>query len=1655
MRFSSNKIEDAKQIMNKFPQIFDNINIRLCLLKNKQLITPTHNDNNLNNMDDILRNNLKNVFQIVLKGANIDKSIESELISFITQLFQSRFSFRNVTCAIFGKLCFGAKRSNVTLPQIFKSALRKAISQKFTIPDRISMFLECKAFYNQVAIHSYFVDVVMDGGDRKINLWSDKQIKIITDLALIFAKNDDDHIDAIKLWNQIFEKLIEIPENVVSDDTKDNQNEEKDDKDEAEKDEKDEKDENDEEAKDDEKFSEQQQEQNELIQNELIQNEIVDDNLMTNLEYCLSMRKWLEFAMKCRHIKVFDLLVNFATKILGNVNELIKSKEINIQCLQLLQAKRLHFHEVVKNCQYYNEFDFKTFEMLIKQVAKFDLLSKRFIVFLNKFTRKDFDAIGNDTKLFVEYLKNCDMYKYIDVENKEEWKNWLVPNQDKLSFIQFVKKSDVFFNIWCRRREMNLKWKWTLEDYFDYLYVESKKEWDELVGKCKNSNLTFDDRKYFQKLDILNEFTIMALEQDTIIKIKIDMNDSLKLDEYCQFVQNLINVVDVFVEKGNTQIVKINDEDRNWFALTENLKTANIARDDQTQSISDAADLYRKIKSSINEEYKPLTKQWISALVKCANCVDKLANGEEFEINRFNQTLELLDDSNDGQCMQLSGSLRSVRNHFANIWTKTFHSKLSLLQHFAKIKLKQNDINNILEVDDALPKINQIVLDVGKMVENREIEKLDSAMSSGCFRFSDEKDIEKCIDEQIQTDITVIASSCLKLESFTYDEIQKMVDIILLCRRNEDTHNNKKNKQDEIKQDEVKHDGKNENPKQSVKEYITKIEICKEISELRVRYMIEGGKMSYNNEMLSANVRLEIFNEKQEEWRKRLTDWSEFVLKLRDAHLFNYFTLNKTRMIIDKLNQYKKNTDKMIFEQLLSDFRYVKPELTRDDFENVLEKWKIVDEGSKNSLTAYEDCFNNQIILSIYQKQDIKNKNYNIITVGRPNLIITKSEKDALFTLLKLYYNIHTTTIHSNQVLICNKSTTLEQIQILIFRCLQNEERFKYTDTSAAPLFCLLFPEYLNHSILDGTIDLFNKYLLSKNQKTNRYSFVVLSCAEHSRLCYILGQYKVCDKSTHLTADDATDICHTLFNGMNDIDILKENKLFVQQYLSKNVGAGKSFVIEQNANAINHENPTLIKIPINSSNIDLDFIVDRLYQCYDGVNRKKTIYQIDISSSASSTVNILIFNLLYLKHISTPRHQSFSITNDMAFLIELPTNLASIKTKNHKICDEFYLLHSPIQIPTKTVDHKSNPFQYNDRCHYAAKWLQYFNKGDLKKKDPDPADQKVKENELCALIKRFSRDIYSSPIHEKSIWEYLFTQFEQVVHSVFLRNEHYKDEIGTVFKQWKHLVTKSIIELAEDFSKRLYDIGDSKDNENEAKGTESFHLTKKWREQKEAIVLLNQSADGTISFLVSDIKSMDQKLKKALNTFGFDLLGWAQQNEKESKEKKLELLLKILGTNKKDLKQKLLKEKPYCDYALTFDNILKMVAIFFRIKASIPVILMGETGCGKTCLLNYLACAANKETETADVHGGFTYVHIKEKMHIWINKANAKLQQSEQELQNKLLERCGEMKQDEYKETLTKEITKQHEMQKTSDLWIFLDEINTSPDIGFFKEILC
>ena len=113
------------------------------------------------------------------------------------------------------------------------------------------------------------------------------------------------------------------------------------------------------------------------------------------------------------------------------------------------------------------------------------------------------------------------------------------------------------------------------------------------------------------------------------------------------------------------------------------------------------------------------------------------------------------------------------------------------------------------------------------------------------------------------------------------------------------------------------------------------------------------------------------------------------------------------------------------------------------------------------------------------------------------------------------------------------------------------------------------------------------------------------------------------------------------------------------------------------------------------------------------------------------------------------------------------------------------------------------------------------------------------------------------------------------------------------------------------------------------------------------------------------------------------------------------------------------------NYVITEDTYKKMLLLIYIIKADVPIIIMGETGCGKTSLIIKLSQILNngeKLVEIINIHPGITYEEICKKMKK-INE-NAKRQ--------------------EY-------ISKGENIKK--ELWVFFDEINTCLSFSLLTEI--
>jgi len=145
--------------------------------------------------------------------------------------------------------------------------------------------------------------------------------------------------------------------------------------------------------------------------------------------------------------------------------------------------------------------------------------------------------------------------------------------------------------------------------------------------------------------------------------------------------------------------------------------------------------------------------------------------------------------------------------------------------------------------------------------------------------------------------------------------------------------------------------------------------------------------------------------------------------------------------------------------------------------------------------------------------------------------------------------------------------------------------------------------------------------------------------------------------------------------------------------------------------------------------------------------------------------------------------------------------------------------------------------------------------------------------------------------------------------------------------------------------------------------------------------------------------------------------------EKVLKYEFLDILRKILdlknqieSNENKSYSEKLSKIIDKDNYVITIDNFRKMILILYRIIANIPVILMGETGCGKTALIKKLNQLLNNGEETL-VTLNIDPSYKEEKLLKKMNEINDKAK------------------------------------KKNKEVWVFFDEINTCDSLALITEI--
>ena len=187
-------------------------------------------------------------------------------------------------------------------------------------------------------------------------------------------------------------------------------------------------------------------------------------------------------------------------------------------------------------------------------------------------------------------------------------------------------------------------------------------------------------------------------------------------------------------------------------------------------------------------------------------------------------------------------------------------------------------------------------------------------------------------------------------------------------------------------------------------------------------------------------------------------------------------------------------------------------------------------------------------------------------------------------------------------------------------------------------------------------------------------------------------------------------------------------------------------------------------------------------------------------------------------------------------------------------------------------------------------------------------------------------------------------------------------------------------------------------------------------------------------------------------------------DEKISEDEKAIPNFKFLKIIKKYLclkdDEKKMREK-IGSYTFTADNFFKMILILLRIKSKISVILMGETGCGKTSLINTICdlCGYNllKITINASFNDNdIVSFIVKNKL----NEDNIEYEENEDDRFEEESRSFSEISKIQDQSFTNKESNLEENENKLNDdknglNVVFFDEFNTCNSQGLFTEIMC
>ena len=1270
-----------------------------------------------------------------------------------------------------------------------------------------------------------------------------------------------------------------------------------------------------------------------------------------------------------------------------------------INCLKLLDLNDLEtfFNKIINN-QVISKEEFYSNKNIGKKIDLFIYLKKNNLYLNNNeyFTKTNsviktiyYEITNNkilysNLKQFLQQRNEIILEKLIvlEISNKEKKIEELKTKMKEINDT-IEKLTDIKDNLYFYHRNIN---KLNIEDVNNLLKEIKEGDINEINKKEKTIN---------------EELSLNSAKVDKIKKVK-DLNifnilyDSLEIDNddnhFNEAYQELENLKIIFNEPQKLKITlsKIIQKTDTNKIINELIDYFHI--NVQTNKFS-----IEKLKLFLQSERYLKNIQYINYFINSTNTINTSQNKELIEnLNKIEEYLENIEKYNYDKIINNLRKLKELDlydynekndNYFVR-FCKIFYNKKTAISF-----LIRNDYNSARALQEKLdPSIILTIKDIENFIECLDIfQKMELTSTISFKQFID--NFKKVINDIQDKDIISIFekycenyNSIIELDSI-FEVSQSNFHIVKKIFNNSQFLINNKNDKFFYFEDNIKKEIKMEELLEIRNDVFVKIEesnkniLLKEFGEFieRLNNIVffikilrsKGCPIKLDLNIIIKNNKIEYTLKKKKKYHiENYEDIIDYLSKLKKEIEAKYSEFYKNEKY--KYIRYIYGEQFYLVIEHINGFCDITPILEyclNDSLKNGGIK-KYVKE-SEDIINYYDIIIKNMFEnVSKYIENVFKNNSYSLEIGGKtPFHIIENNNFKGIYSykckvssieeqILYLYLNLTKNMPISQNILKCNEETSYE-------------EMFSFFHRAILCSFHTLFVVEINNSLSiiqnDSLCKIINHLLnfINKEKKEIKSLLLFVYQNEDHEVIRYLNKINI-DKNNEIEDEISENLNLSEFNDNKINTIIKNTKIFY----SNVCGVGKSTCIKKEV-----KDKEYIYFPFGGY-INKKIIFQNIQKILEKIkNPQKTIIHLDLYDTEQIYIMTdFLFSFLITKFYSN-FESILSIPNDIQIYIEIPNEFTNF-------LDKFQILNFFIKI-NGIKEMKLNELlsSYTESNSYKIinilKQI-YIRENNIL--DIEPKDL------LYKYLKIKNPTFYQIEIFCKCIMSYDFMNLNENEKNEFL--EKSTKIINSIKLFTQNPYSNFIIEENKE-SLNLVNILTNIDNKvnNES--------------NKDNIPLIFYTKSGFYELnreTINSFKTQNQFLEELKKIMSID----NPIEDNRSNKKKLKALKTILG-----------------NYVINSDNFIKMALIYYRINANIPVIIMGETGCGKTSLIKKLNEIQNNGKSTLkifNIHSGIT----------------------EHDIINKM-----------------EEINKEAKQNEEEKIWLFFDEINTCKSMGILSEIFC